>query len=459
MSEESVTAARVQAGRDPFAPGHLGELTQIVPFEMVDAALAEANAVEQRTRRLPSRVVVYLLLAAGLFSEIGLGQVWARLCAGLEGVDPGAPAASAVTAARARLGVAPFAALFDLLRGAQTGHSRRSGVFWRSRLVTAVDGTILCCPDTTANLAVFAKGGGHRGGTGYPMVRVLALVACGTRTVIDAVFGSDRVGELGYADTLAASAGPGMIVLADRNFDAYRWISAVTAAGADVLVRLKDNRRPPLCRVLADGSFLTRIGTVALRVITAQVTITTSDGSRTTTYRVATTVLDPDVPAVEIIRLYHQRWEIETSFAEIKSTGLNRRVLRSRTPTGVAQEIYALLITYQALRTAISDSTLHRPDLDPDRGSFTVALCAARDQVTAAAGIVAGAAVDLVGVIGDHVLTALLPDRRHRTSPRVVKRAISKYAASTIHGRHHGPTRKAKISIELQPILTTPAPT
>jgi hypothetical protein len=145
-------------------------LTQIVPFEMVDAALAETGTAQQRTRLLPSRVVVYLLLAAGLFSEIGLGLVWARLCAGLDGPPIAAPAPSALSAARARVGVAPFAALFALLRGPQTGNPGRVGVFWRSRLVAAVDGTILCCPDTAANLTTFSKGGGPRG-TGYPMVR------------------------------------------------------------------------------------------------------------------------------------------------------------------------------------------------------------------------------------------------------------------------------------------------
>ena len=453
MSAESV----IGAAGGVFAPGHLGELTQVVPFEMVDAALAETGTCQQRTRLLPSRVVVYLLLAASLFPEIGLGQVWARLCAGLP--DPGrAPAPSAVCAARARLGVAPFAALFDLVRGAQTGGPRRRGVFWRSWLVTAVDGAVLCCPDTPANLAEFAKPGGARAASAYPTVRLLGLIACGTRTVIDAVFGSDRVGELVYGEQLAASAGPGMIVLADRNFDANRWIRAVAAAGAQVLVRAKNNRRPPVCRVLPDGSVLSRIGGLEVRVITAVVTVATAAGSRRESYRLITTVLDPDIPALEIVRLYHERWEIETSFFEIKATSRRGRVLRSRTPTGLAQEIYALLITYQAVRTAISDSTLHRVDLDPDRASFTVALHAARDQIVAAAGITAGAAIDLVGVIGGHVLHAMLPARRPRSGPRVVKRAISKYAASTIHGRAHQPTRTTKISIELQPILTTPAP-
>lgn len=458
MSEESVTAARVEVGRDPFAPGHLGELTRIVPFEMVDAALAEAGSVEQRTRRLPSRVVVYLLLAAGLFSEIGLGLVWSRLCAGLGGPPMSAPAPSALSAARRRVGVAPLQALFELLRGAQTGPRARAGVFWRSRLVTALDGSVLCCPDTAANLAVYRRGRGH-GAAGYPTVRVLSLLACGTRTVIDAVFGSDALGELGYLEALTRSVGPGMIVLADRNFDAARAITAITATGADVLVRLKNTRRPHVEATLPDGSYLTHIAGVGVRVITARITITTANGSRHEHYRLATTVLDPEVPATEIVGLYHQRWEIETSFAEIKATSLHGRVLRSRTPDGVAQEIYALLITYQVLRIAISDSTLHRPDIDPDRGSFTVALHAARDQVTAAAGIITDTAIDLVGVIGGHVLAALLPARRTRSGPRVVKRAISKFAASTIHGRRHGPTHKAKISIELQPILTSPAPT
>jgi hypothetical protein len=193
----------VAGGR--FAPGHLGELTQIVPFEMVDAALAETCAVQQRVRLLPSRVVVYLLLAAGLFSEIGWSQVWTRLCTGLTGLRVATPSPSALAAARVRVGIAPLRALFDLLRGAETGcvqiggaRAGRPGVFWRGRLVTAIDGTILCCPDTAANLTEFAKGGSSRGTTtGYPMVRVLALVACGTRTVIDAVFGTDRVGEIG----------------------------------------------------------------------------------------------------------------------------------------------------------------------------------------------------------------------------------------------------------------------
>jgi hypothetical protein len=440
----------VAGGR--FAPGHIGELTRIVAFEMVDAVLAETGAVQRRVRDLPSRVVVYLLLAGGLFADLGYGQVWARMIAGLDGLDVAAPTAGALAQARRRIGVAPLRALFDLLRGPAAGVSVK-GVRWRGRLVTAIDATIMCCPDTESNLAVYHRGGGNHGGTGYPMIRLLAVVACGTRTIIDAVFGTDRTGEISYAHQLLGALRAGMIVLADRNFAVRAWIIAVAGTGADLLVRVKINRVLPVCARLRDGSYVSRIGPVAVRVITAEITITTSAGQRSEVYRLITTVLDPDCTAVEIIRLYHERWEIETAFLELKSTTLGGRVLRARTPPGLDQEIYALLVTYQALRIAISDATLDRTDLDPDRASFTVALHAARDQLIQAAGVltdtITDTVVDLVGVIGRAVLAHLMPARRLRTTPRVVKRAISKYVASSARGRHHGPSRKATISINI----------
>jgi hypothetical protein len=212
------------------------------------------------------------------------------------------------------------------------------------------------------------------------MVRLLALLACGTRTVIDAVFGTDRTGEISYAHALVGALRRGMIVLADRNFAVAAWIGAVADTGADVLVRVKASRRLPVCRRLRDGSYVSRLGPLEVRVITATITITTSVGRRTEDYRLITTVLDPDSSPLDIVTLYHQRWEIETAFFELKSTSLGGQVLRARTPTGVNQEIYALLITYQALRIAISDAALTRPDVDPDRASFSIALNAARDS-------------------------------------------------------------------------------
>ena len=294
--------------------------------------------------------------------------------------------------ARRRVGVAPLRALFALLRGPAAGLSMK-GVRWRGRLVTAIDGTILGCPDTPANLAVYSRGGGYQGGTGYPLLRVLALVACGTRTIIDAAFGTDRIGETSYAHHLLGALHRGMIVLADRNFAARDLLVAIADTGADLLVRVKIGRKLPVCRRLSDGSYLSRIGGLEVRVIAATITVVTDDtGRRSEVYRLITTILDPTCPPEEIVALYHQRWEIETTYFELKSTTLGGRVLRARTPSGVEQEIYALLVTYQALRVAISDAVLTRPDVDPDRGSFSIALNTARDQLIAAMGVLSDTA-------------------------------------------------------------------
>ena len=435
-------------------PGHLGELPQIVPFEMVDAVLAETRTLQQRTRVLPSRVVVYLLLAAALFAECGYRQVWARLVAGMGPSAAATPSAAALASARRRIGSAPLRELFGLLATPAAGPGTK-GTWWRGRLVCAIDGTMLCCPDTAANLAVHRKGGSNNGGTGYPMIRLLALVACGTRTLLGATFGPTSRGETRYAADLLPVLGPGMIVLGDRNFAAADLIAQITATGADVLIRVKTGRSLPVCRRLADGSYLSQIGPVQVRVIDAAITITTNKGQREASYRLITTVLDQACGAEEIVRLYHDRWEIETAYCELKSTILGGRVLRARTPAGVEQEVYALLVAYQAIRIAIADTAIAHPNLDPDRGSFTVALNAARDQIIKAAGILAESVVDIVGVIGRHVLADLLPPRRCRTSPRVVKRAISNYAPHTASGRLRGPSHNTAIRID---ILTGASP-
>jgi hypothetical protein len=172
------------------------------------------------------------------------------------------------------------------------------------------------------------------------------------------------------------------------------------------------------------------LGGLRVRVVECEITIATTAGRHTGCYRLATTLLDHHRhPAGDLVTLYHQRWEIETAYLELKSSILGGRVLRARTPEGVTQEIYALLVVYHLLRTAMADATATRTDIDPDRGSFSIAWQTARDQLIQAANVIAGTVIDLVGTIGQHVLTNLLPARRLRVCPRIVKRAISKYQA------------------------------
>jgi hypothetical protein len=434
-------AVTVAGGR--FAPGHLGELTQQVPFEMVDAVLEETCRLQRRVRDLPARVVVYLLLGGCLFAELGYPQVWGRLTAGLGGLPAACPTASAMTQARRRLGAGPLRELFALLRGPSPAEAR-----WRGLLVAAVDGTIMTVADSAANLAVYSKQrGGATGGSSYPMLRLVALVSCGTRTVIDAVFGPVSAGETTYAASLLGSLHTGMILLADRYFGAGFLAAQIAGTGADFLIRVRTGNGSPKLPVLRrcpDGSWLSRFGGVPVRVIDAEVTVTTSAGRAGGRCRLITTLADPArYPARDLAVLYHERWEIETAYFELKSTVLGGRVLRARTPDGIDQEVYALLVTYQALRGAIADAAA-ASGTDPDRASFAIALNAARDQVILAAGVTAATVTDLAGNIGRHVLARPMPARRPRTSPRVVKRAISKYNA---RGKVDRATYKATIDI------------
>lgn len=431
-----------------FAPGHLGELTQVVPFEMVDAVLAEAPAATQRrVRLLPARVTVYFLLAMGLFPERGYRGVFASLTAGLGALRPATPTASALRQARSRLGPGPLAALFTLLAG-PVARPRTPSACWRGLRLVAIDGTQVAIPDSEPHRAwtQMSRTASHPS-AGYPLLRLVTLVECGTRALIAAVFGSPADGELAYAATLLNRLRPGMVLLADRNFDAATFLAGTASTGADLLIRLKGNRRPPLLGRHTDGSIRSIIGGVEVRVIEALVTVTTADGShRSEHYRLVTTLLDPQrYPATDLIELYHQRWEIETAYLALKHTLTRGRVLRSQTPTGAQQELWALLATYQILRIAMTDATNSRPGLTPDRAGFSVALHAARDQVITAQSIIAGTHIDLIGTIGTHILASLLPARRARTCPRTVKRPLSKYA----YNKPHQPPTCHTITIEI----------
>jgi hypothetical protein len=448
LEQQCVISRQIRVAQGRFAPGHVGELTRQIPFEMVDEVLASTRTTQQRLRELPSRVVVYLLIAAGLFTELGYQQVWARLIAGLEGVSVAMPSSSALAQARRRVGVAPLAALFRLLAGPAPGAVR-----WRKLLVCAIDSTTMFVPDSPANLTRFPYQGGGNGPSGYPMLRLMAVVACGTRTVIDIAFGSWRVGETSMAPRLSGCLRPGMLLLADRNFAAADLITRFASTGADLLIRAKNGRVFPPITHLPDGSWLSRLGGVEVRVIDAEITATLGGRKQHTgRYRLITTLTDHRrYPAREIVALYHQRWEIETAFLEMKSTLLGGRVLRARTPTGIEQEIYALLCGYQALRLAMADALLGH-DTAPDRAGFTIALHTARDQLIHAAGIITDTVIDLTGAIGQAVHAHLLPPRRTRVCPRVVKRAISKHRAK---GHTDRTNYQAKITITITTKLTT----
>ena len=426
------TTITVAAG--VFAPGHLGELTWQVPFELADAVLEETRTGERRLRVLPSRVGVYFVLALGLFPALGYQNVWAKLTAALEGQGLPSPSAKALRDLRRRLGPAPLKALFEVLAGPAAQPSAPGICFGRYRTV-AFDGcTSIKVPDTARNRAWLGKMKAALGVTGYPAVELMTLVETGTRALIGAVFGPPATGETDYARQLLHLLGPGMLVLADRGFDAAAFLAEVAATRAQFLVRLTAARRLPVMARLDDGSFLSKIGELTVRIIAAHVTVTCADGTRYTgSYRLATTLLDHRrYPASALIRLYHERWEHEVAYLALRHTLLNGRVLRSGDPAGLEQEVWALLALYQALRRAMVTAAETVPGTDPDRASFTIALETAKQTLTRAAGVVTDGA-SLTGRIGRAVLDGLLPPRRPRVSARKVKSPLSRWNKADPH--------------------------
>ena len=426
IGSAAVTITRtVAVAAGVFGPGHLGELTRIVPFELADAVLAEAGAVQRRVRLLPSRVGLYFVLAMCLFPGRGYQGVWAKLTAGL---DACCPDLKALRDLRRRVGAAPLEALFKMLAG-PLGWPRTPGIMFGRYRTVAFDGCrSVKVPDTGRNRAWLGKQPVSKGEAGYPAIQLMTLCETGTRALLGAVFGSPATGELAWARQLLHLLDASMLVLADRGFDAGDFLAEVAATRAQFLVRLAARRKPPVLRRYPDGSFLSLIGGVKVRIITATVTVTLHDGtSYGDTYRLATTILDwAAYPADTLISLYHERWEHEITYLALRHTLLAGRVLRSGDPAGVQQEMWALLALYQALRTAITDAVQAVPGTDPDRASYQIAVQTAQDLLTTARNIL-GDTADLTGDIGRAVLARLHGPRRPRVCPRKVKSPLSRW--------------------------------
>ena len=311
------------------------------------------------------------VLGLALFTADSYGEVARKLAHWLAPLaGPGGwsvPGSCALARARRRLGPRPFELLFRALAGPLAGQATPgAAAFGRELLIMSVDGTTL---DAPASPPVIGACGppprSSSGSGGYPQLRLLTLIGCGTRGLADAVFGPRKTSEQDLARALAArgSLGPGMLLLADRNFCGYPVIAPLAATGADLLIRAKAGMILPVLEALPDGSAATvlpdpaasqrryrrnrrrrsrgstlppdtaTLQGIPVRLIEADITATPGHGPpRTEHYRLITTILDPDqAPASQIAALYAQRWESETSYRELKTFLRGPgRVLRSR---------------------------------------------------------------------------------------------------------------------------------
>jgi Insertion element 4 transposase N-terminal/Transposase DDE domain len=439
----------------------IGVLTYVIPPELVDEAVSDGLAWEMRLRALPARFTAYFVLGLCLFSDAPYQQVARQVTAGLEALLAAAgwscPSTTALSAARARLGEEPLRSLFRRLCTALSpGTAPWSHVC--GLLAVAWDGTSLATADTPANAAAFGAPGSPAGPAG-PHLRLVALLACGTRALLDAAIGpytGKGAGEPALAGQLPGSLRPGMLLLADRNFYSWKLWHDAAATGAGLLWRVKSCTRLAPLRQLPDGSWLARVndpravqarlrkncdrrrygsklgpdtsplpGGTTVRVIEYYLAVTADDGTtRTERYRLITTLLDwRGFPAAELAAAYSRRWAIETGYLEAKARLRGPgRTLRGRTPALARQEARALLATYQALRTLIARAAASG-GTDPGRISFTTALHAARRTITTPRHLL-HAALDETEA---EMLATPVPERPGRIYPRVVKKQTSNY--------------------------------
>ena len=372
----------------------LGVLTRAFPPELVDRVVAEAGRTEVRHRLLPARVVVYYVLALALFAQASYEEVMRNLVEGLSWASGWAqawnvPTKAALFKARARLGPEPLKGLFEAV-AAPMATSATKGAWYRDWRLMSIDGTCVDVADTAANAAKFGRPGTGRGsGQGaFPQLRMVGLAECGTHALVDVAIGPCSSGETTLARGVLASMGSTMVVLADRGFYSFALWNEARATGAELLWRTKSNHVLPVDRRLADGSYLSHLhevvnnhrrkSDVVVRVIEYRI----DDPGRPqadATYRLITTVLDPEVaPAAEMAGLYAERWEFESVLDELKTHQRGPRVvLRSKMPEGVTQELYGYLCVHWAIRWLIHAVALDI-DADPDRLSFTRSLRVAR---------------------------------------------------------------------------------
>jgi hypothetical protein len=371
----------------------LGVIARAVPPERVHQVLAETGKASERERDLPAQVMVYYTIALALYMGSSTREVLRCLLEGLRWLW-GAEAVkvagkSGISQARTRLGEAPLRRLHEAV--VQPIATRASkGAWHRDWRLVSLDGSCLDVADTEANRAGFGLPGASRGESAFPQLRFVALVENGTHVLFGARLGRFADGETTLAYGALAALRPGMLCLADRQFFGHALWQAAAATGADLLWRGKHNLRLPREAALADGSYLTtiypsdkdrrhRTGGVRVRVVEYRLE---GVAEAEPLYRLLTTILEPArAPAAELAALYHERWEIEGAFAELKTRLRGARaVLRSKTPELVRQEFWGLLLAHFAVRGLMHEAAL-RADEDPDRLSFSHAVRVVRRKV------------------------------------------------------------------------------
>jgi hypothetical protein len=428
-------------------------LQRIIPRTDIQAVLRQTGQDRRHCPRLPPWFMVWFVIALGLFCRDCYRQVFKWL---QRFRRRGTPGRSTLCAARQALGVAPLRRLAQRVVQLQAT-PQTAGAFYRGLRLMALDSFVVAVPDTPANTRVFGRPQGGRAAGAFPQVRILALCEAATHLMWRVLIKPHHRGEVSMAHALLRCLQPGMLLLWDRNFLSYRTVQAVRERGAHRLARIKNHLVFVPQRRLCDGSFLAQLypspahrrrdeGGRVVRIIE----YTFDDPGRPGAgpkHRLLTTLLDARRhPAKSLGVLYHERWEEELAIDELKTHQAERPVLRSETPAGVVPEIYGLLLGHYVVRQVMGEAA-GQAGVPPRRLSFVAALKILRCRLPECPQEVQGLRrwyADLLAEVAEEVL----PERRDRVNPRVVKRKMSKWPKKRPEHRHYPqPTKKFRSGI------------
>lgn len=401
---------------------------------------------KRRVRQSTGEALVWFVMGMGLWSRLNQCQVWQKLVGKLSDLHPAEPddpalSDSALSGRRKELG---SEGLQWLMRTCcvplADKQSMPSAFFGRYRLM-AIDGTVFNTPDTSANDQAFGRSQNQYGKGAYPQVRCVLLAECGSHAVVGLEMDHYEVSEVHGAHRLLAQVGRDMLVMSDAGITAGGFFERVRDQGAHALGALEAGAWEHLGiqRRLCDGSLLVWVPAsrnvcypmrkgMWVRILSYQITDERL-GEAGKTYRLATTLLNPRVaPALRLIELYHERWEIELVIDEIKThERAQRKVLRSKTPAGVIQELYGVFLAHYAVRATMAQAAMEA-GLDPDRLSFTEGLFQLTEMIDLSLTLEPEeACVPLAKRLRHKMRRQLLPERHLRVNRREIKQIYGKY--------------------------------
>jgi hypothetical protein len=442
----SLTSSLLALG-DGTLPASFEGLKSHVDVEWVRAALERSGVATLRKRKLPAEQVVWLVIGMALYRNRSIPSVVNGLNLVLPELDgrPGQVAKSAIPPARDRVGEEPLRELFQTT-AQQWALESAERYRWRGLRVLGSDGSVLRVPDTAENRKAFHLPGSSRGTAAYPQVRVAALMVLRSHLLLDFDFADCRTGEGPLSWPLIQRVPDESVTIMDRNFIDYGELHALHDGGVNRhwLVRGKKNLKWRVVKRLGRGDDLVEIQLPAMAckehpewpdTFFARAIRYRRKGFRSQT--LLTSLLHPETyPAAEIVGLYHERWELELGYDEIKTHTLeSAEAIRSETPERVRQEVWGMAIAYNLVRREM-EAMAKELDLPPRRISFRGSLILIRDLFIWASVSSPGSLPRMVAQFRLDLREMILPPRRsERCYPRHVKIKMSNYARNRKHPR------------------------